>query len=93
MSMIEELLYEEGVGLFFRLRDGNYAISDQERQIIIDFSNEVNNKVKTEQLSSKDLIIALDLVHTMAAFKREEWPECLANEVYENILNGIEFEN
>ena len=90
MSKIEELLYDEGVGLFFRLRDGNYAISELEKQIIIDSSNEINSKIKTEQLSSKDMVIALDLVHTMAQFTREEWPACLANEVYENIMSGIE---
>lgn len=91
MNNIKKTLYEEGYGLFERLRDGNYEISAEEKNEIIGFAKQFNEDMKRSEISTEKVGIALDLVHTMAGFKEEEWPELFASEVYGIMLKKIKF--
>lgn len=90
MNDIKKILYEEGYGLFEKMRDGNYEISIEEKRVIIDFAKQFNKDMKRSAISTEEVGIALDLVHTMAGFKEEE-PELLASEVYGIMLKNIKF--
>ena len=92
MKEIKELLYGEFNGIYERLRNDDYTISENEKQIIIDFSNKINNDLKENgKLELEETAIAIDLVHSLGQFNKEAWPEILADTAYVNMLKGIDF--
>lgn len=90
---IKKVLYDEDEGIFGRMRDGDYSLSEEEKQAIIDFSKGINSELKNGQVSTNEVAIALDIVHTMAGYQEEEWPEALASEAYGLMLKGIKYIN
>lgn len=94
MSKIKEILYQEFEGIFERMQFGDYTISEEERQSIIDFAKEINNKLKKEQQCTTDEIAtAIDLVYSMGQITREKWPARLADDVYKALLSGIDYKH
>lgn len=94
MSNIKEVLYKEFGGIFERMQFGDYTISDEEWNAIIDFAEEINNKLKNgQQCTTEEVSIAIDIVYSMGQITREKWPARLADEVYKTLLRGINYTN
>lgn len=91
MSKIKKVLYDDFNGIYERLRSGDYTISAEEKQIILDFSNEINEDLKNNKLTPERAAIAIDLVHSLGQFRKQDWPENLAVEAYVNMLRGFDF--
>ena len=85
VKKIETILYEDGTGVFARLRDRDYSISQEEKDEIIYFSKYCNSKLKEGSLETNVALIVFDILYLLPQYNEEEWTWLLAQEVMENI--------
>ena len=66
IEKVKEILYEEGVGIFWRLRNGDYSISEDEKNTIISFAKDCNAQLRQGSLETEAVAILLELVEDCA---------------------------
>lgn len=90
IERIKEILYDDGNGIFTRLRNGDYSISGDEKNQVIAFADYCNNQLKGGSISTDAAIIALELVHSLPEYNEKEWTTLLAEEVLLKMEKGVE---
>lgn len=89
MSRIEDVLYNHYGGVLKNVRDGNYKISEEEREVMLEFATNFNEKLKKGQITSKDVAMAIETVYYISHFAKGESDEVLAFELYYNMAKDI----
>lgn len=90
IGRIKEILFDDGNGIFTRLRNGNYSISSEEKNQIIDFSEYCNTKLKEGSISTEAAILALEIIHGLPEYNDQEWTSLLAEEAILKMERDIE---
>lgn len=90
IERIKDLLFDDGNGIFTRLRNGNYSISSDEKNQIIAFSDYCNTKLKEGSISTEAAIMALEIVYALPKYNDQEWTTHLAEESILRIERDIE---
>ena len=94
LENVKKILFDDIDGIFPRLRDGDYSITQKEKDEIISFANYCNEKLKAgSNLTSDDVIIIMEIVHWLPQYDEEEWTLLLTEEVMLKIEDGIEFDS
>ena len=94
LENVKKILFDDIDGIFSRLRDGDYSITQKEKDEIISFANYCNEKLKAgSNLTSDDVIIIMEIVHWLPQYDEEEWTLLLTEEVMLKIEDGIEFDS
>lgn len=81
LQKIKEILFDEADGIFSRLRDGDYSISQEEENAILSFAKDCNEKLKEGNLPTTEVILALEIVNGLPTYQEEEWTTILAEKV------------
>lgn len=94
LENVKKILFDDIYGIFPRLRDGDYSITQEEKDEIISFANYCNEKLKAgSNLTSDEVIIIMETVYWLPRYDEEEWTTLLAEEVILKIEDGIEFDS
>ena len=94
LENVKKILFDDFDGISTRLRDGDYSITQKEKDEIISFANYCNEKLKAgSNLTSDDVIIIMEIVHWLPQYDEEEWTLLLTEEVMLKIEDGIEFDS
>ena len=94
LENVKKILFDDIDGIFSRLRDGDYSITQKEKDEIISFANYCNEKLKAgSNLTSDEVIIIMETVHFLPQYDEEEWTLLLTEEVMLKIEDGIEFDS
>ena len=94
LENVKKILFDDFDGISSRLRDGDYSITQKEKDEIISFANYCNEKLKAgSNLTSDDVIIIMEIVHWLPQYDEEEWTLLLTEEVMLKIEDGIEFDS
>ena len=94
LENVKKILFDDVDGIFSRLRDGDYSITQKEKDEIISFANYCNEKLKAgSNLTSDEVIIIMETVHWLPQYDEEEWTLLLTEEVMLKIEDGIEFDS
>lgn len=94
LENVKKILFDDIYGIFPRLRDGDYSITQKEKDEIISFANYCNEKLKAgSNLTSDEVIIIMETVYWLPRYDEEEWTTLLVEEVMLKIEDGIEFDS
>lgn len=94
LENVKKILFDDVYGIFSRLRDGDYSITQKEKDEIISFANYCNEKLKAgSNLTSDEVIIIMETVYWLPRYDEEEWTSLLTEEVMLKIEDGIEFDS
>lgn len=91
IEKVKEILYEEGTGIFWRLRDGDYSVSEEEKKELISFAKDCNSSLRNGSLCTEAVAILLELMDTLLKREKEEWTSLLAENILAEIYTGIEY--
>lgn len=90
LEKIKEILYDDGDGIFARLKNGDYSISQDEKNEIISFAEYCNTMLKEGNLPADVAVIALEIVHFLPEYDEQEWTTLLAEEVILKMEREVE---
>ena len=90
LEKIKEIMFDDISGIFARLRNGDYSITQEEKNEIISFAEYCNAKLKEGNLPADVAVIALEIVHSLPEYDEQEWTSLLAEEVILKIEKEIE---
>lgn len=94
LENVKKILFDDFNGIFPRLRDGDYSITQEEKDEIISFANYCNEKLKVgSNLTSDEVIIIMEIVYWLPQYDEEEWTSLFVEEVMLKIEDGIEFDS
>ena len=94
LENVKKILFDEVDGIFPRLRDGDYSITQEENDEIISFANYCNEKLKAgSNLTSDEVTIIMETVYWLPKYDEEEWTSLFVEEVMLKIEDGIEFDS
>ena len=94
LENVKKILFDDFDGISSRLRDGDYSITQEEKDEIISFANYYREKLKAgSNLTSDEVIIIMEMVHWLPKYDEEEWTSLLVEEVMLKIEDGIEFDS
>ena len=87
---IQSLLFDENVGIFNRLRDGKYNISESEKEILYEYAKNINSKLMQKEISYEDVTIILEFMY-MAHIYAENYEEMddVLDQFYEILIRKI----
>ena len=84
---ISAVLYDEEDGVMIKLRDGE-VITDDEKEAIISFSKLVNEHLKDEKATAREIAILFDIIYTFMLY---EDMQDFATELYQNVTESLDF--
>ena len=90
LEKIKEIMFDDISGIFARLRNGDYSITQEEKNEIISFAEYCNAKLKEGNLPADVAVIALEIVHSLPEYDEQEWTSLLAEEVILKMEKEIE---
>ena len=87
---IQSLLFDENIGIFNRLRDGKYNISESEKEMLYEYAKNINSKLMQKEVSYEDVTVILEFVY-MAHIYAESCEEinAILDEFYEILIRKI----
>ena len=89
---IEEIIYGDD-GVLNRFRDGDYTISNEEKNTIIEFAKKVNSDVKEGILKPQVFAIHSDIMYFFIHYSKEvDGVEELLDEIYGEVQDGLDFD-
>ena len=91
IEKVKEILYSEGDGIFWRLRDGDYSISEDEKNTMISFAKDCNVQLRQGSLETEAVAILLESVEAFLQKDEEEWPKLLVGDMMREVYNEIEY--
>lgn len=91
IEKVNEILYEEGHGIFSRLRNGDYSIFEEETNELISFAKDCNAELKKGSLRTEAVAILLEVVDIFSKNVKEERINLLLDTIMEEIYTGIEY--
>lgn len=87
------LLYDEVDGVFVKLRNCNYEENEKEIEKILEWSKELNSKIKAKIATVDEVLFAFELEHTLRMFSDvANWTEEVANKVYQNVFTNLDLD-
>lgn len=90
LEKIKEIMFDDISGIFARLRNGDYSITQEEKNEIISFAEYCNAKLKEGNLPADVAVMALEIVHSLPEYNEQEWTSLLAEEVILKMEKEIE---
>jgi len=90
LEKFKEIMFDDISGIFARLRNGDYSITQEEKNEIISFAEYCNAKLKEGNLPADVAVIALEIVHSLPEYDEQEWTSLLAEEVILKMEKEIE---
>jgi len=93
LKEMTKLLYDEVDGVFVKLRNCNYEENEKEIEKILDWSRELNSKIKAKIATVDEVLFAFEMERTLRMFSDvAKWTEDVANKIYQNIFINLELD-
>ena len=92
MKNMREIIYSDD-GVLNRFRNGDYTISDEEKNAILEFTKKVNSDVKDGNLKAQDFAMYSEIMYFFIHYNEEvKGLEELLDEVYGQVQEDFEDE-
>ena len=92
MKSIKEIVYADN-GVLNRFRNGDYTISDEEKNAILEFAKKVNSDVKAGNLKAQDFAMYSEIMYFFIHYTEEvKGLEELLDEIYGQVQEDFEDE-
>ena len=92
MKNIREIIYGDD-GVLNRFRNGDYTISDEEKNAILEFAKKVNSDVKDGNLKAQDFVIYSEIMYFFLNYLTEvDGLEDLVDNIYGQVQEDFEDE-
>lgn len=92
MKNIREIIYSDD-GVLNRFRNGDYTISDEEKNAILEFAKKVNSDVKAGNLKAQDFAMYSEIMYFFIHYTEEvKGLEELLDEIYGQVQEDFEDE-
>ena len=83
---LDKLLYDDGDGVFAKLRRGDYEKDEAQLDLIRKFAKRINEEVRAGKGDPKEVIYIVAIVHDLLIFSDEvEWAADFATEIYHTV--------
>ena len=88
---LDKLLYDDGDGVFAKLRRGDYEKDEAQLELIRQFARRVNEEIRAGKGDPKEVIYIVAIVHDLLVFSDEaSWAADFATEIYHTVNSGVE---
>ena len=87
LEKVEDILFEPGDGLVDRLRDETGPMTEEEKEILLNFASDVNKRLIDNKADKKELYICLKILFV---FEKYEEVENFVIAFYHNLIKNIE---
>ena len=92
MKSIKEIVYADN-GVLNRFRNGDYTISDEEKNAILEFAKKVNSDVKAGKLKAQDFAMYSEIMYFFLNYLTEvDGLEDLVDNIYGQVQEDFEDE-
>ena len=80
---LDKLLYDDGDGIFARLRRGDYTKYEEQLDLVRDFARRLNADIRAGKGDPKDVLYIVGIVHDLFVFSDvNDWTADFATEIY-----------
>ena len=86
---VKDIFYEEYDSILSRLRNGGADITQEERDTLISFSEELNQKIRNNENVQNELLASIDIIYSLMYYYPDY--EEIAFEMQSNILDGVDY--
>lgn len=86
---VKSIFYDEIDGIYYRLRNGGSDITQEERDTLISFSEELNQKIRNNENVQNELLASIDIIYSLMYYYPDY--EEIAFEMQSNILDGVDY--
>ena len=91
MQGLVNLLYGES-GMLFQIESGcEKNVFDQDKELLVQYAELVNQRYKDNTVAKEDLMIFIDVLDTFSAFQHVDWIRELSARIHSTLTRGIHF--
>ena len=88
---LDNLLYDDGDGVFAKLRRGDYEKDEAQLDLIRKFAGRINEEIRAGKGDPREVIYIVAIVHDLLVFSDEvEWAADFATEIYHTVNFMVE---
>ena len=82
---IDKILYDDGNGIFAKLRRNDYIKDESQLDFIREYAKRVNEEIRSGKGNPKEVLYIVAIVHDLFIFADAEWTVDFATEIYETV--------
>ena len=85
MNDLDRLLYDDGDGLFAKLRRNDYERDEVQLDKVRAFAQRLNEEIRAGKGDPKAVLYIVAIVHDLFVYDGAEWTSEFATEIYETV--------
>ena len=87
---LDNLLYDDGDGIFAKLRREDYEKDEAQLNILRQFAKRLNGEIRAGGGDPKELLYIVAIVHDLFIFSEAEWTADFATELYRTVNYAVD---
>ena len=87
IEKVEKIWCDSTEGVFSRLRNRDYTITEEEKIVLMEFAEELNKKIFSETIKSKEIVLAMEILVLLYEYDEEEWTSILGRKFYGKMIS------